>query len=226
MRAAIIAPEAPKANIICPNVVQNILAIATPSERNAEAYSKLQPMTTQTQELHGGCIHCVPRQHMQGSCSRHRREPQRNSTAGTIRERTEFDHLGGQQNQDIAVGGATFRRNARAPPCHVLDRHGEVFVIQETKRCVLHVRPSRSPRRCVREPQHRRLQKLRSQIPLRRSSVYSKVCDVCRRTPNWQQDRQETLPGAVRRASTQTATQLQPAQTTTAAGEPVTRSQP
>lgn len=42
VRAAGIAPEAAKADIICPNVVQNILVIATPSEKNAEAYSKLQ----------------------------------------------------------------------------------------------------------------------------------------------------------------------------------------
>ncbi|KAH9378946.1 hypothetical protein HPB48_003335 [Haemaphysalis longicornis] len=41
VRAAGIAPEATKADIICPNVVQNILVISTPSERNAEAYSKL-----------------------------------------------------------------------------------------------------------------------------------------------------------------------------------------
>ncbi|KAH9374324.1 hypothetical protein HPB48_012895 [Haemaphysalis longicornis] len=68
----------------------------------------------------------------------------------------------------------------------------------------------RSPRRCVREPQHRRLQKLRNQIPLRRPPVYYKVCSVRRRTPNGQQDLQATRPGAVRRASTPTATQLQP----------------
>ncbi|KAH9363108.1 hypothetical protein HPB48_014110 [Haemaphysalis longicornis] len=42
VRAAGIAPEAAKADIICPNVVQNILVIATPSQGNAEAYSKLQ----------------------------------------------------------------------------------------------------------------------------------------------------------------------------------------
>ncbi|KAH9379193.1 hypothetical protein HPB48_000224 [Haemaphysalis longicornis] len=42
VRAAGIAPEAARADIIYPNVVQNILVIATPSEGNAEAYSKLQ----------------------------------------------------------------------------------------------------------------------------------------------------------------------------------------
>ncbi|KAH9380828.1 hypothetical protein HPB48_000480 [Haemaphysalis longicornis] len=42
VRTAGIAPEAAKADIICPNVVQNILVIATPSEGNAEAHSKLQ----------------------------------------------------------------------------------------------------------------------------------------------------------------------------------------
>ncbi|KAH9382591.1 hypothetical protein HPB48_010335 [Haemaphysalis longicornis] len=205
--------------------VQNILVIATPSEGNAEAYSKLQHIHLESKSYAVAAYIAAPDNTSKGVV----RGIDASLSAAQLHELfvnernptiLEVKRIKTSQTVVLLFDGM------RVPRRHVRDLHGPVLVIQETERRVLHVRSTRAPCRCVREPQHRRLQKTAESNPPQKATrvLQSVRCAEAHTQRAARPAKHRFQVPYVVRPQRRRPTQLQPAQTT-AAWRPVAPSQ-